>query len=67
LMLVFLALWITFVLLAIGAWGVSGFTHIGGYIGLVTAILAFYMSAAGVINDAFGRSVLPTGAPKPAD
>ncbi len=62
-MLVFLALWVTFVLLAIGDFGVSSFTMIGGYVGLVTAILAFYASAAGVINEATGRIVLPTGAP----
>ena len=61
LQLVFLALWLTFVLLAIGSWGVSGFGTIGGYVGLITAILAFYLSAAEVINEAFGRSVLPVG------
>jgi succinate-acetate transporter protein len=59
--LVFLALWLTFVLLAIGAWGVSFFTTIGGYVGLITAILAFYASAAQVINESLGRVVLPTG------
>lgn len=61
LQLVFLALWLTFVLLAIGAWGVSGMTVVGGYLGLITAIFAFYLSAAEVINEAFGRSVLPIG------
>ena len=65
-MLVFLALWLTFVLLAIGNFGVSGFVQIGGYVGLITAILAFYASAAGVINEAAGRVVLPTGAPSKA-
>ncbi len=66
-MLVFLALWVTFVLLALGAWGVSGFTTIGGYVGLVTAILAFYASAAGVINELYGRVILPeSGSAAPA-
>ncbi len=65
LMLVFLALWITFVLLALGEWGMGSFFHtLGGYVGLVTAVLAFYLSAAEVINEAFGRSVLPIGAPQ---
>ncbi len=61
LQLVFLALWITFILLAIGAWGVASMTTLGGYVGLITAILAFYLSAAEVINESFGRTVLPLG------
>ncbi len=61
LQLVFLALWITFILLAMGAWGVGGMTTVGGYFGLITAIFAFYLSAAEVINEAFERSVLPIG------
>ncbi|MDA8195243.1 MAG: acetate uptake transporter [Thermaerobacter sp.] len=59
LQLVFLALWLTFVVLAIGAWGVPSFTVLGGYLGLVTAILALYVSAAEVINTYHGRDVLP--------
>ncbi len=62
LQLIFLALWITFFLLAIGAWiGSAGFTHAGGYVGLLTALFAAYLSAAEVINDSFGRTVLPVG------
>ncbi len=61
LQLIFLALWVTFFLLAIGAWGVGGMTVLGGYVGLITAVLAFYLSAAEVINEAFGRTVLPIG------
>jgi succinate-acetate transporter protein len=59
---VFLALWITFVLLAIGAWGIGAAHVLGGYAGLVTAVLAFYVSAAEVINETHGRVVLPLGA-----
>ncbi|MEJ2632430.1 MAG: acetate uptake transporter [Acidihalobacter sp.] len=60
--LVFLALWITFLLLALGVWlGKGGFTIAGGYVGLVTAVLAFYLSAAEVINEAYGKTVLPIG------
>jgi len=59
--LVFLSLWITFLLLAIGAWTGSGLaTKIGGYAGLITALLAFYASAAMVINESMGHTVLPT-------
>lgn len=36
----------------------------GGYGGLLTAALAFYLSAADVINEAHQRTVLPLGAPK---
>jgi succinate-acetate transporter protein len=60
LQLVFLALWLTFVVLAIGAFaGSSGITHVGGYLGLITAILAGYTSAAQVLNEVYGRTVLP--------
>lgn len=62
LMLVFLMLWITFVLLAVGAWsGNTLFSHLGGYTGLITAVLAAYLSAAEMININFGRTVLPVG------
>lgn len=62
LQLVFLALWITFVLLAVGDWSqTTMITRIGGYAGLVTAVIAFYLSAAELINEMFGRTVLPIG------
>jgi hypothetical protein len=34
-------------------------TYIGGYAGLVSSALAFYLSAALVINSSFGREVVP--------
>jgi succinate-acetate transporter protein len=37
--------------------------HIGGYIGILTAVTAWYASAAGVINSLSRRPVLPVGAP----
>jgi succinate-acetate transporter protein len=64
---IFLALWITFVLLAIGAWGFPVATTAGGYAGLVTAVLAFYVSAAEVINETHGRAVLPLGVRLPVN
>ncbi len=64
LQLVFLALWITFVLLAAGEWSGYAALHVaGGYGGLITALLAFYLSAAEVINETHQRTVLPVGAP----
>ncbi len=64
LQLVFLALWITFLLLAAGEWSGSAALHMaGGYGGLITAVLAFYLSAADVINESHQRTVLPIGAP----
>ncbi len=62
LQLVFLFLWLTFIVLAIGTWTNSGITMAGGYLGLITALLAFYASAADMINPAFGREVLPVHA-----
>lgn len=64
LQLIFLVLWITFFLLAAGEWTGSGMFHTaGGYAGLLTALLAFYLSAAEIINDNHKRTVLPIGAP----
>jgi succinate-acetate transporter protein len=59
--LVFLLLSITFVLLAIGdmGGGHSSITHAGGYVGIATAIAAWYASFAAVINSTFGKVVLP--------
>jgi succinate-acetate transporter protein len=63
LFLIFLALWITFALL--GAAPLTGnvaLTTYGGYGGLITAVLAFYLGAADVINETHGRTILPIGA-----
>ncbi|HQT46256.1 MAG TPA: acetate uptake transporter [Acidocella sp.] len=62
LQLVFLALTPTFFLLGFGALlGAPALTTIGGYGGLITALLAFYLGAADVINEAHGTTVLPVG------
>lgn len=67
LQLIFLALWITYFLLAIGEWTGLGWLHTaGGYTGLITAVIAFYLSAADIINEAYRRTVLPVGAPSAA-
>jgi succinate-acetate transporter protein len=58
--LVFALLTATFFLLAIGAAGAhTNVTKIGGWVGLATAIAAWYASFAQVINSTFGRTVLP--------
>jgi uncharacterized protein len=62
---VFVALTITFILLAIGNFATAANTskdwiHIGGWFGYITAILAWYASFAGVTNATFAKIVLPT-------
>jgi succinate-acetate transporter protein len=62
LQLVFLTLWITFFLLAAGQFLGSSVLHkAGGYLGLLCAAFAAYLSAAEVINGDYGRTVLPIG------
>ncbi len=58
--LVFAFLFATFLLLAIGALENNAtIRHIGGWLGLVTAFLAWYHSAAGVTSATMGRTLLP--------
>jgi uncharacterized protein len=56
---VFAALTITFFLLGFGAIGAPALTTLGGYVGIITALLAWYASFAGVLNATWGRVVLP--------
>ena len=65
---VFLTLEITEILLGIGFFrqgdGKSLYMlHAGGWAGIVTAAVAWYTSAAGVVNGMAGAPVLPVGAP----
>ncbi len=56
----FAFLFVTFICLTVGdLFGMAGVTRIGGFLGLVTAFLAWYCSFAGVINGTWGRTVLP--------
>jgi succinate-acetate transporter protein len=59
--LVVFLLAVTFILLAIGdmGGGHSSITHAGGYVGLATAVAAWYASFAAVINSTFGKVVAP--------
>jgi hypothetical protein len=65
--LVFLTLEATEILLVIGNFDAahgnasSGWIHLGGWVGIATALVAWYTSAAGVINGMTGRIVLPVG------
>lgn len=57
---VLVALLATFLLLTTGAYtGAANITNIGGYVGIVTAALAWYASFAGVTNATFKKTVLP--------
>jgi succinate-acetate transporter protein len=62
--LVFLTLELTEIFLF---WGILGanstLVKVGGVVGIVTALVAWYTSAAGVINGMKGRQVLPVGGP----
>src|SRR4051795_7405493 len=57
---VFMLLAPTFIVLGIGdASANDTITHIGGWLGIATALAAWYASFAGVTNRTFGRRVLP--------
>jgi hypothetical protein len=64
---VFLTLEITEILLFIGYFANQsaghGLLRIGGWVGVLTALVAWYASAAGVVNAMAQRPVLPVGAP----
>lgn len=60
--LVFVFLTLTFFALAIGDYtATTAFTRIGGVLGIVTALLAWYGSFAVVVNSTHKRVVLPVG------
>ena len=59
-LLVFVLLTVTFALLGAGNDGNDmSVVHWGGYIGVATAIVAWYASFAQVINSTFGKTVAP--------
>jgi uncharacterized protein len=64
-LVVFLLL-ITFILLAIGNSALAGTTDatngtikLGGYVGIATALAAWYTAMAGLVNGVWGRNVFP--------
>lgn len=61
---VFLTLELTEIILFIGNLSHStGMIKFGGWVGVLTALVAWYTSAAGVVNGMGGRYALPVGAP----
>jgi uncharacterized protein len=59
---VLLLLTVTFIVLGIGnSGGHTGIVKLGGWIGIATALAAWYASFAQVINSTFGRTVAPIG------
>ena len=65
---VFLTLEVTEILLVIGFFnlshgGTQWWLHAGGWMGIVTAAVAWYTSAAGLLNGVYPRRVLPVGGP----
>jgi succinate-acetate transporter protein len=60
-MAVFLLVTFSFLFLCIGAYSASaGMTKVGGWLGLATAVAAWYASFAGVFNATAKRDVMPT-------
>jgi succinate-acetate transporter protein len=65
LQLIFLTLTILFFLLAISDFtGNANLRIIAGYEGILCGSAAFYAAVAQVLNEVYGRTVLPVGAPK---
>ena len=61
---VFLTLELTEIILVIGNFTSSpGWTQFGGYVGILTALCAWYTSAAGVANGLNGKIRFPVGKP----
>jgi succinate-acetate transporter protein len=62
--LVFLTLELTEIFLFIGNFTSSaGLSQVGGYLGVITALVAWYTSAAGVSAGIGGKIILPVGKP----
>lgn len=61
-MLVFFALVVLFILLGLGdATGSATITRIAGYEGIACGLGAIYLGAAQILNEVYGRKVLPIG------
>ncbi len=67
--LLFTLLTLTFLALALQDYAILGTTsktlgQAGGYLGVLTALNAFYIAAADILNELAGRTILPVFAPK---
>lgn len=59
---VFLSLTVLFALLAVGnIAGNEAIIHVAGWIGLVCGASAIYLAMGEVLNEQFGRTILPIG------
>lgn len=59
---VLVLLFATYVILTVGQFtGSVAWIHVGGIVGIITAVAAWYTAAAGVMNHTYGRTVLPVG------
>lgn len=59
---IFFFLTLTFYTLAYGdATANHTIVNISGYLGLITALCAFYLAAATMIHESYGHTVLPIG------
>lgn len=60
---VFIVLSLTFIALTLGKFATGDaattWTHLGGWLGIITAALAWYVSFAGVLSSTWKRTVLP--------
>jgi succinate-acetate transporter protein len=61
--LTFTLLLIGFILLDLAHFGYPGLTVVAGYELMVCALMAWYMMARIILNEIFGREVLPAGKP----
>jgi len=60
---VFISLAILFWLLALGHFADPAFTTIAGYVGIICGFSAIYLAMAQVMNETFGKTILPIGGP----
>jgi succinate-acetate transporter protein len=61
---VFLSLEVTEIILFLGFfWSSENTIRLGGFVGVCTALVAWYTSAAGVVNGMAGRQILKVGGP----
>ena len=61
-MLFTLGVWLALLMFALAQWTHAGaLTVLGGYLGLVTAIIGIYIAAAEIVNEIHGHTVLPLG------
>lgn len=61
LVVLFLALLITFALLTVGEFGMTAMHKVGGFFGILTALIAWYVALAGLLTSVRSNIKLPVG------